>query len=188
VAGPPVGFEYRGSIVSADEEKDLVGQFGGLPFKPSEFHGFLGKRRIVSFGWRYNYATHRLGETAPMPAFLVALRDRAAKAASFDPEDFRQALITEYSPRTAIGWHRDKAVFAEVLAVSLRSPCLLRFRKRIDEGWERHSVEVQPRSLYVLRGPARHVWEHSIPPVSTLRYSVTFRSLASPPGRAPQAR
>jgi alkylated DNA repair dioxygenase AlkB len=159
-----------------------------LPFKPFEFHGYFGKRRIVSFGWRYDYATERLGEVAPMPAFLVALRDKAAMAASVAADDFRQALITEYSPGAAIGWHRDKAVFDEVLAVSLGSPCVLRFRRRIGERWERRSIDVEPRSLYLLRGPARSEWEHSIRPVLALRYSVTLRSLASSPAHVSRGR
>jgi alkylated DNA repair dioxygenase AlkB len=179
---------YRAAILSADEEKDLVGHIEVLPFKPFEFHGYLGKRRIVSFGWRYDYSRQRLGEAGPVPPFLVALRDKVAKEASFEAEDFGQALVTEYSPGAAIGWHRDKAAFADVLAVSLGSPCILRFRRRIASGWERRSVDVQPRSLYVLGGPARHAWEHSIPAVSALRYSVTFRSLTSSPGRVPQKR
>jgi alkylated DNA repair dioxygenase AlkB len=141
---------------------------------------------VVSFGWRYDYGSRRLGEAAPMPAFLAALRDRAANAALMPPDRFQQALVTEYTPGAAIGWHRDKAVFAEVLAVSLGSVCLLRFRRREGAGWDRRSLSVEPRSLYVLRGPARCDWEHSIPPVAALRYSVTFRSLAAAPARAPQ--
>jgi alkylated DNA repair dioxygenase AlkB len=35
---------------------------------------------------------------------------------------------------------------------------------------------VAPRSAYLLRGPARFDWEHSIPPLDRLRYSVTFRT------------
>jgi hypothetical protein len=30
----------------------------------------------------------------------------------------------------------------------------------------------------MMDGEARAVWEHSIPPVEALRYSVTFRTLA----------
>jgi len=33
------------------------------------------------------------------------------------------------------------------------------------------------RSAYLLRGPVRRDWEHSIPPLDQLRYSVTFRSV-----------
>jgi alkylated DNA repair dioxygenase AlkB len=36
---------------------------------------------------------------------------------------------------------------------------------------------LEPRSIYLTRGPARTEWEHSIPPSGQLRYSVTFRTL-----------
>jgi len=145
---------------------------------------------VVSFGWRYDYARKCLGEAAALPAFLAHLLKRAAHAASASSDAFQQALVTEYAPGATIGWHRDKAEFGEILAVSLSSACLLRFRRRRGEEWERQSLAVQPRSLYVLRGPVRSEWQHSIPPVTALRYSVTFRSLARslvpPPVRGPR--
>jgi alkylated DNA repair dioxygenase AlkB len=88
-------------------------------------------------------------------------------------------LITEYSPGSAIGWHRDKPQYDEVVAFSFLSACHLRFRRALAEGWERRSLAVMPRSAYVPRGEARNQWEHSIPAVGALRYSVTFRSLRS---------
>ncbi len=87
------------------------------------------------------------------------------------------ALITEYGPGAAIGWHRDKGVFSDVIGVSLLSPCTFRLRRRVGSSWERYSLIAEPRSAYLLRGEARTAWEHSIPAVETLRYSVTFRSL-----------
>ena len=49
----PAGMRYEPALISPDEEQDLVGHLGKQPFK--EFDGFLGKRRVVSFGWRYNF-------------------------------------------------------------------------------------------------------------------------------------
>jgi len=40
------------------------------------------------------------------------------------------------------------------------------------------SQTIEPRSIYVLSGEARTVWEHSIPPLDKLRYSLTFRTLS----------
>ncbi|MEA2805569.1 MAG: hypothetical protein QOE49_5664, partial [Rhodospirillaceae bacterium] len=45
---------------------------------------------------------------------------------------------------------------------------------------ERRSIELMPRSAYVLRGPSRRDWEHSIPPLGELRFSVTFRNFSVP--------
>ena len=112
------------------------------------------------------------------PAFLLPLRARAAAFASVSPESLQQVLINQYAPGAGIGWHRDKPMFGDVIAVSLAAPCTLRLRRRDENGWERASVQVQPRSAYVLRGEVRWDWQHSIPPVEELRYSVTFRTLA----------
>jgi alkylated DNA repair dioxygenase AlkB len=35
---------------------------------------------------------------------------------------------------------------------------------------------VQPRSIYLLRGPARWEWQHSVSATRSLRYSITFRT------------
>jgi len=85
-------------------------------------------------------------------------------------------LVTEYSPGAGIGWHKDRPEFEHVIGVSLLSPCLFRLRRKRGNGWERASIELQPRSAYLLSGSARTDWQHSIPPVDKLRYSVTFRS------------
>jgi alkylated DNA repair dioxygenase AlkB len=163
--------------VSAGEERDLASQFAALPFQPFEFHGYLGRRRVVSFGWRYAFAERALHESAPMPAFLRPLRERAASFAGLEPAALEGALVTEYEAGAGIGWHRDKAEFGTVVALSFLSECRLRFRRKDGAGWQRKAVVVAPRSVYVLRGPARHEWQHSIPAVDALRYSVTFRDL-----------
>ncbi|WP_085935136.1 alpha-ketoglutarate-dependent dioxygenase AlkB [Enhydrobacter aerosaccus] len=181
-AAGPEGFRYRPDVLSPSEEASLVKRFAALPFAPFEFHGFLGKRRIVSYGWRYDYAAEKARPTDPIPDFLLPLRRRAAQTVSLPLDSLQQALITEYAPGAAIGWHRDKPMFQDVIALSFLSPCRLRLRRRKAQGWERWAIEVQPRSLYLLRGVARHEWEHSIPALEALRYSVTFRTVRDRPG------
>ena len=83
-----------------------------------------------------------------------------------------------------IGWHRDRPAFDDVISVSLLSPCTFRLRRKDGSGWERRTLAAQPRSVYLMRGPSRTEWEHSIPPLRTLRYSVTFRSLKRPAASA----
>jgi alkylated DNA repair dioxygenase AlkB len=172
----PAGLRYAPDLISAADEQQLLTAFAALPFKPFEFHGYLGKRRIVAFGWRYDYSRRALGAAEPMPDFLLPLRTQAAAFAGLEAEDLRQALITEYAPGAGIGWHRDKPMFEEVIGISLLSPCTLRFRRPVPGGgWERRALTPQPRSAYLLQGPARREWEHSIPGVQRQRYSVTFR-------------
>jgi alkylated DNA repair dioxygenase AlkB len=176
----PEGFVYREEILSAEEERHFVERFALLPFAPFEFHGFLGRRRVVSFGWRYDYAGRQVRPSAEVPEFLLPLRERAAEVAGLSAESLQQVLVTEYAPGAPIGWHRDKPVFQDVVAISFLAPCVLRFRRRLRDGWERRSLDVMARSAYVLSGAARSEWEHSIPPLSGLRYSATFRNLREP--------
>jgi alkylated DNA repair dioxygenase AlkB len=178
----PEGFRYQPEFLSSEQEKQLLEEIPALPFKEFDFHGFLGKRRVVSFGYRYDYGQRSVFPADPIPAFLLPVRDQAAAFAKLPAEEFRQALVTEYKPGAAIGWHRDKAVYGEVIGVSLLSSCNLRFRRARPGGWERQSIMAEPRSVYLLSGPARTEWEHSIPPVPVLRYSVTFRRYAQPGG------
>jgi len=177
----PEGFRYQAGVLSEDEEAALVDRFKGAPFKEFEFHGFLGKRRVVSYGWRYDYGARQVQRAEAIPDFLLSARSAAARFASLDATVFQQALVTEYTPGAAIGWHKDKPQFGEVIGLSLLSPCQFRFRRKTETEsgaatWQRASLTVEPRSAYLLQGPARNVWEHSIPGVGRLRYSITFRN------------
>jgi alkylated DNA repair dioxygenase AlkB len=172
----PAGFRYQPDLLSRLEEQEFLHNLANLPFREFEFHGYLGKRRVVSFGWQYDFNTEKLRATDDMPPFLLPLRDSAARFAGLDAADLQHVLLTEYAPGAGIGWHKDKAVFGDVVGISLVSPCIFRFRRKDGSKWQRSSVKAQPRSAYLLHGPSRTEWEHSIPPVDSLRYSVTFRT------------
>ncbi|HEX4097896.1 MAG TPA: alpha-ketoglutarate-dependent dioxygenase AlkB [Caulobacteraceae bacterium] len=173
----PEGLAYRSAILDAAEEADLARRAGELELKPFEFRGYLGLRRVKAFGSRYDYSEGAVRPADEMPAFLLPLRDRAAGLAGLEPGQLNQALVTEYRPGAGIGWHRDRPQFGEVVGVSLLAPCTLRFRRRGSGGWERAKLQAEPRSAYLLSGPARSEWEHSIAPMRELRYSITFRRL-----------
>lgn len=194
----PAGFAYRRELISRREEAALIAHFAELPFREFEFHGFFGKRRTVSYGLRYDFADSELHEAEDFPDFLLPLRGRAAEFAGVAPARIAHALVTEYAPGAAIGWHRDRPVYDEIIGVSFASPCRFRFRRRGPAAafpssapsaamgrasggraasWQRLAVTLEPRSAYILRGAARGEWEHSIPAAEALRYSVTFRTL-----------
>lgn len=176
----PPGFRYQPDVITPDEERALLAEIRGLPFRDFEFHGYTGKRRVVSYGWQYDFEARRLRKADDIPPFLLPLREVAARFAGMCPERLQHVLVTEYGPGAPIGWHRDKAVFGEVVGISLLSPCVFRLRRSVGERWERVSLTAAPRSAYLLSGPARTEWEHSIPPVDALRYSVTWRNLREP--------
>ena len=173
----PEGLVYRRDLVAADEERALLKRMADLPFRPFEFQGFLGKRETVSFGWSYRFDGSGLVAAEPIPDWLLPLRERAAALAGLAPAALEQALLIRYGEGAGLGWHRDRPVFGDVVGVSLLAPAPLRFRRRRGDTWQRFTLTAEPRSAYLLRGPARDQWEHSIPPVAALRYAVTFRTL-----------
>ena len=133
----------------------------------------------MRFGYRHDYDRRAVVEASPFPSFLVSLRNKIAAIFDLPAETFRQGLINEYRPGAGSGWHRDKAQFDEVVGVSLLHPCVLRFRRKAGATWGRVSLTVEPRSAYLLSGPARAMWEHSIPALDRLRYSITLRTLVA---------
>ena len=172
----PEGFRYQREVISRDMEQSLLGKFRDLPFREFEFHGYTGKRRVVSYGWQYDFAEAKLRKTEDIPEFLLPVRDIAARFAGVVSGDLHHVLVTEYSPGAPIGWHRDKAVFGDVIGISLLSSCSFRLRRKVGARWERASIIAEPRSAYLMRGPSSTEWEHSIPPVDSLRYSITLRN------------
>jgi len=172
----PEGFRYQPALITVAEERALVAAIEPLPFREFEFHGYLGKRRTVSFGWKYDYEARQVRRAADMPPFILALREPAAAFAGVAADSLQQALVTEYSAGARIGWHRDKPEYGDVIGISLVSACTFRLRRAAGTGWERASITAEPRSAYLMRGPSRTEWEHSIPGVDALRYSITFRN------------
>jgi alkylated DNA repair dioxygenase AlkB len=173
----PSGFRFAPEVISRDLEQRLASEISRLPFKEFEFHGYQGKRRTVSFGAAYDFESEKLQPADPMPAFLTELREAAAAFSGIPAGDFTHALVTEYSPGAGIGWHRDKAVFGDIVGISLLTSCPFRLRRKRGEDWERVTIDAEPRSAYLLSGASRTEWEHSIPQVESLRYSVTFRTI-----------
>ena len=172
------GFRYQENVLTAAEEAALVAALQKLDLKPFEFHGHVANRRVISFGLRYDYSRRTVEGSSELPSFLNDLRVKAAEFARRDVNEFRQAGVNEYGPGAGIGWHKDKAQFGVIVGVSLQAPATMRFRRTQGRGWARVSQTIAPRSIYLLSGEARTEWEHSIPPLDELRYSITFRTQA----------
>ena len=179
VAERPEGLVYQEAFVTEDEERALVAAFADAAFSEVRMHGQAARRTVLHFGYRYDYEGWKLAPADPLPGSLGWLRERAAALVALDPDDFAETLVTRYPPGAGIGWHRDAPLFGpRVVGVSLLAACSLRFQRRSADVRRVYALELAPRSAYVLDGPARSSWQHSIPTTQSLRYSVTFRTLA----------
>jgi alkylated DNA repair dioxygenase AlkB len=176
----PKGLRYAPEFVSPEMEQKLISRIRDLPLQPFQFGQFEGKRRVASFDFRYDYDLRQLQEAEPIPSWLTEI---VAKVETFGgPEThLRQVLCTEYSVGVGIGWHRDKPHFERIFGLSLGSACKFRFRRSAGKSWERFTLDAEPRSLYMMSGASRQIWEHSIPAVESPRYSITFRTMSDGP-------
>ena len=123
-----------------------------------------------------------------LPEELIGLRGRCAQSSAVPPAEIAQTRVRRYPPGAPIAWHRDAPMFgAKVVGVSLLAACRMRFQRQAGGVRQVYELELPPRSAYVLAGPARTAWQHSIPPVKSLRYSITFRTLRNPARWLPDA-
>jgi DNA oxidative demethylase len=179
----PAGLAYVEEFLSPEEEQAILGAIAALPMAPFTMKGVISKRLVLHFGWDYHYDEWRIMPAAPLPNFLIALREKAAHQFGEEPARFEEALINGYPPGAGIGWHRDAPMFgAPVIGVSLGSACRMRFRRKIGAGFEVFEQPLAPRSIYAMTGDARSLWQHMIPPTKGPRYSVTFRKLSRSTG------
>ncbi|HEY6645139.1 alpha-ketoglutarate-dependent dioxygenase AlkB [Povalibacter sp.] len=178
----PQGLSYRNDFLSVDEERSLLVVIAELPFAHSRYRQYLARRRTVNYGAGYDFQQQVLTPAPDIPAFLEPVRRRAAGLIGVEPAAFVQALVSEYQPGTPLGWHRDVPEYESVVAISLLSACRIRFRRypwNPAQKADIFAIEPRPRSAYVLSGDARWKWQHSVPAVRQLRYSITFRTRAA---------
>src|ERR1700722_6046339 len=172
----PEGFRYNPDVISDADERAPVQGLQNLPLQPFEFQGFYANRRIFTFGHKYIFAGQKPRADARIPDYLRPLAECAAAISGKPAAAFAQVMVTEYKPGAGIGWHVDRPSYEEIVSVSFLAPCTLRLRRKVGKTWERRSAQIEPRSVYLLSGPARTSWQHSIPPQGALRYSVTLRT------------
>jgi alkylated DNA repair dioxygenase AlkB len=180
VAPPlPPGMRYEPEFLRADEERELVEFAASLPLQEMRYKGYTARRRVVSYGGRYDFDANRLETGAPLPRELEPLRARVADWLGLQPQAFTQVLVAEYRPGTPLGWHRDVPDFEDIVGVSLLAEGQMRFRPYPPEASKKGDVlkvTVEPRSIYLLHGASRWGWQHSVAAARALRYSITLRT------------
>jgi alkylated DNA repair dioxygenase AlkB len=175
----PAGFVYQPDFITRDEEAALLDLIRKLPLHEAKYKEYTAKRRIMSYGASYDFSSNELIPAGPIPLFLYPLRSRIARWVGVPPLQFTRALIAEYKTGTQLGWHRDVPEFEIVVGVSLGGTCRMRLRPyppKKGRNVETLSLDLEPRSAYIMRGNVRWGWQHSIPPTKEDRYSITFRT------------
>jgi DNA oxidative demethylase len=179
-AEEPEGIVLRPDVITRDEETWLLERFETLRWDPIVIRGQAARRTARHFGLGYDYESRTPRPGDPIPGWIEPAREAAASLAGVRPAELVEVLVQRYPPGSTIGWHRDAPAFGIVVGISLRGHSRLRFQRGRGERRRIWEVGLEPRSGYVLAGPARWSWEHSIPPTKELRYSVTFRTLKRP--------
>jgi alkylated DNA repair dioxygenase AlkB len=177
---PPDGLRFDPELLTPDEERAVLAVLAGMDFHEVSMRGQTARRTVRHFGLDYDYESYALTPTDPLPATLETVRDHSAALAGTTPDELVQTLVTRYPPGAPIGWHRDAPMFGLVVGVSLLAPSRLRLQRGKGEERRVYELALPPRSAYVLSGEARNAWQHAIPPVKELRYSITFRTLRTP--------
>jgi len=183
----PHGLVYRPQFLTRAEEASLLTAIAPLPFRQARFQQYVARRRVVHFHADGDVDTEDAyddGESfssGPVPPFLAALQQRIADAFCIVRSAFVHTLVSEYRPGAPIGWHRDKPSYGVVFGLSLKGRGTMRFRPLESHIEPRQTLvlELEPRSLYVMQGPIRWLWQHSMLPARELRYSITFRTRAN---------
>ena len=140
-------------------------------------------RKVMHFGYAYNYTTNNIHEKAEkMPKIIKKLRKNLKKYFS-NYKQFNQCIINKYLPGQGISKHIDRTEFGNTICcVTIGSGAVMKFTQF------NNTVEVNttPRSLYVMTNDARYKWRHEMENRKYdiineekiergIRYSITFR-------------
>jgi alkylated DNA repair dioxygenase AlkB len=180
----PPGMRFEPEWLGAAEEGALIETIRALDLREARYKQYTARRRVASFGGKFDYDNNRLLPAPPIPPAFEPLRERVARWLGVEPGLFSQMLVAEYAPGTPLGWHRDVPDFESIVGVSLLGEGEMRFRPypppagRSDAT---RSLLLPPRSAYVLEGPARWQWQHAIVPTKVLRYSISLRTARGSP-------
>jgi alkylated DNA repair dioxygenase AlkB len=180
----PDGLTYLENYMQDDEAEWLAREIDAAPLRTDL------KRRVQHYGYRYDYKARqarREDYLGSLPDLFQHLAERLTSEGHFQavPD---QVIINEYQPGQGISAHIDcQPCFGETIAsLSLLSACVMRFASQRSS---RHmDLLLQPDSLVVMAGEARHDWTHAIPARKsdlvegqksqrTRRISLTFRQM-----------
>jgi alkylated DNA repair dioxygenase AlkB len=147
------GATYLEAFISLEEERALIAEIESGNWT----HEFARRRQHYGVAYGQTDFAH----PSPLPPWIRKIAERVVEGGWFSKMPV-QARVNEYQPGQGISAHKDYDPFEEVASLSLLSGCLMELacaKKR-----QLISLWLEPRSLLVLTGEARHDWTHAIRP------------------------
>jgi alkylated DNA repair dioxygenase AlkB len=178
------GLIYVPNFITESEEHNLTNSINNEPWLSDI------KRRVQHYGYQYDYKARTINYSmflGDLPDWSMIIAQRLFKRNYV--EDFPdQLIVNEYQPGQGITNHVDcEPCFGETItSISLNSYCIMDFVNIINK--QKIEIMMEPRSLVVIHGPARHMWTHGIAQRKAdhvngikydrqLRISLTFRKV-----------
>lgn len=173
----PPGLKLAREIMTPAEEQGLIAliEASGLSYYAMDPDN---PRSSKSYGWKYDFRNDSFVPCEPIPEGFRPICEKAARFANVEPEDFAECLLNRYEPGAIIQPHSDKPVWEHIIGISLGSAETMTFSKPSDAAQADIDIVLEPRSMFLLSGEARHVYHHSLPPVKSMRWSITLRTFS----------
>lgn len=171
---PPPDLAFAAEFITADEERSLIAamETSGMAAAAYDDTGRVSK----SFGWNFDMASDSFKPGKPILPAFAELQRRAAAFAGIAPAQLIQCLLNRYDPGASIPFHFDKPKWEDIIGISLGAAVVMDFRKAEGETFVPAAAVLEPRSAYILKGAARHEYQHAILEIPERRWSITFRS------------
>lgn len=175
----PQGLYGTMEFITEAEEDELLGRLAECAFERDRFHPVSR----VHFGHEFAYL-ERPGEAPPVPDWLRPVAERVGELPQFErmPDE---VIVNRFASGDSLGWHVDHRGLYGPAVASLTLGCgdwRVSFRHPERSADEMH-LQTTRRSLYVMTGEARRVWQHRVAPQELpVRFSVTFRTMVAGSG------
>lgn len=180
------GLYYYSNFLTVSEEETLINFLEKEPqwFSISKSDN---SRKVLHYGYMYNYKNYGKLEKAPIfPELVQLIKNKIIEKQSLSNEYYLdQCIVNKYNPGQGIASHIDSSIFKNfICCVTLGSGAIIDFTKES----ETKSLYVEPRSLYIMSDEARYQWVHGMKSRKSdtvdgkkikrgTRYSLTYRTI-----------
>ena len=127
----------------------------------------VNSRKVQHYGYLYDYNSRKINmPTTPFPTFLIELANELTDICRQlnlidDNYIFNQCIVNNYQTGQGISRHTDVKAYGKVIGCfTIGSGATMKF-VHPNTGVE-YEKYVEPNSLYIMSGDARHIWTHEM--------------------------